>query len=82
MDAGKETGASCSAPISKLTGLRAYHANRLVQSGIWKRWEAEARRLFIEFWRTADDRHLHAFAEHVRGMRSFGRPWKMERRSS
>ena len=38
---------------------------------IWKRWEGEARRLFIEFWRTADERHLRAFAAHVKAMRSY-----------
>jgi hypothetical protein len=49
---------------------RAYHARGLVQSGIiWKRWEREARRLFIEFWRTADDRRLRAFTTHIRAMR-------------
>ena len=52
---------------------RAYHRPGLVQSGIiWARWEREARRLFIEFWRTADERDLHAFAVHVRAMRSYG----------
>ena len=40
-------------------------------TGIWKRWEREARRLFIEFWRTADERHLRAFAAHVKAMRSY-----------
>jgi hypothetical protein len=55
----------------KLTDvLRAYHAPGLVQSGIiLKRWEGEARRLLIEFWRTADDRHLCAFTTHIRAMR-------------
>ncbi len=52
---------------------RAYHAPGFVQSGIiWARWEREARRLFIEFWRTADERHLHAFVRHVHAMRSCG----------
>ena len=62
----------------KPTGLPgAYHGPGLVQSGIiWKRWEREAQRLFIEFWRTADDRHLRAFAAHVRAMRSYGGPRK------
>jgi hypothetical protein len=55
----------------KLTGLPgAYHAPSSVQGGIiWRRWEREARRLFIEFWRTSDERHLRAFATHVYGMR-------------
>jgi hypothetical protein len=36
---------------------------------IWRRWEREAGRLFAEYWRTANDIHLRAFATHVRGMR-------------
>jgi hypothetical protein len=38
---------------------------------IWRRWEVEAGRLFREFWTTADDRHLTAFATHVRAMRGY-----------
>ena len=36
----------------------------------WHRWEIEAGRLFAEFWRTANARHLQAFASHVRAMRA------------
>jgi hypothetical protein len=55
---------------------RDYHAPLLVQSRIiWKRWEREAARLFSEFWRTADERHLTAFSAHVHAMRRHeGRP--------
>jgi hypothetical protein len=58
----------------KRIGLHgAYHGPGLVQSGIiWKRWEREAARLFSLFWRTADERHLCAFATHVRAMRTYG----------
>jgi hypothetical protein len=52
--------------------LRAYHAPGLVQSGfIWRHWEREAARLFSLFWRTADQRHLRAFATHVEAMRGY-----------
>ena len=71
-------GGACSnnAPTPKLTtGLPgAYHRPALVQSGfIWKRWEREARRLFIEFWRSGDARHLVAFCRHAQGMRAYAR---------
>jgi hypothetical protein len=71
MAAGKGTGAMLQTPVSEKLGLPgAYHGAGFVQSGfIWQQWEREARRLFIEFWRTADDRHLRAFAAHVRAMR-------------
>ena len=36
---------------------------------IWQGYEREAARLFREFWRTADERHLRAFTAHVVGMR-------------
>jgi hypothetical protein len=53
---------------------RAYHAPGFVQSGIiWRRWEREARRLFIEFWRSGDARHLAAFCRHAQGMRAYAR---------
>lgn len=67
----KRPGAMLPASGAKLTGLPgAYHCPGFVQSGIiWQQWEREARRLFIEFWRTSDERHLHAFAVHVRAMR-------------
>jgi hypothetical protein len=70
----KREGACSNAPTPKLTtGLPgAYHRPALVQSGIiWKRWEREARRLFIEFWRSGDAKHLFAFAAHVTAMRGY-----------
>jgi hypothetical protein len=42
---------------------------------IWRRWEVEGGRLFRLFWTTADDRHLNAFAKHVRAMRRYGTNW-------
>ena len=52
------------------TTAREYHGHGLVQTGIiWNRWHREAQRLFGEYWPTADDRHLEAFATHIRAMR-------------
>ncbi len=48
----------------------AYHTPALVQSRIiWKHWKREASRLFAEYWRTADAKHLSALATHLHGMR-------------
>ena len=33
-------------------------------------WEREAARLFQEFWRTGNQKHLAAFVTHVRAMRN------------
>ena len=32
-------------------------------------WEVEARRLLAEYWRTGQERHLHAFDTHLCAMR-------------
>ncbi len=71
MAAGKGDGAMLPAPISKKLGLlEEYHGHAFVQTGfIWQQWQREARRLFSLFWRTADERHLRAFATHLRAMR-------------
>jgi hypothetical protein len=37
---------------------------------IWRGYEREASRLFAEFWRTAQSRHLAAFTRHIRAMRA------------
>jgi hypothetical protein len=66
------------APIPNLIGApqnnsRSAIAQQVCGSGIiWRRWSREAARLFAEFWRTADERHLFAFATHVRAMRERG----------
>jgi len=53
---------------------RAYHAPALVQSRIiWERWKREAARLFAEYWRTANAKHLSALATHLHGMRMHDR---------
>ena len=59
----------------KLTGLpEVYRAPGLVQSGIiWKRWCREAQRLFAQYWKTGNPRHLHALSRHIDAMRVHGR---------
>jgi len=61
------------APVGQITGaaeLRLLdvrpHFGRIQ---VWQGWQREAARLFNEFWRTADERHLRAFSAHVYGMR-------------
>jgi len=55
----------------ELISARAYHAVDVLQArSIWAVWKREAERLFREFWRTGDRKHLQAFGEHVLGMRS------------
>lgn len=34
-------------------------------------WQREAARLFGEYWRTGNLKHLGAFIRHVRGMRGY-----------
>jgi hypothetical protein len=36
----------------------------------WLRWQREAARLFHEYWRTGNQRHLRAFFRHVVAMRA------------
>jgi hypothetical protein len=51
-----------------------YHGPGFVQSGIvWKRWSREAARLFAEYWKTGNPKHLFAFTTHVHGMRNYDR---------
>jgi hypothetical protein len=65
----KVPGAQPSFTGRKLIVPLAYHCPGFVQSIIWKRWEREAWRLFIEFCRTNDERLLLAFTTHIRAMR-------------
>jgi hypothetical protein len=41
---------------------------------VWSRWEREAARLFREFWRTGNHKHLGAFVRHIAAMRVYGGP--------
>jgi hypothetical protein len=45
----------------------------------WVRWEKEAVRLFAEFWRSGDRRHLEAFSKHVWEMRVHVKGGRYER---
>jgi hypothetical protein len=45
------------APVAKINGARAVA------------WQREAARLFREFWRTGNEKHLAAFRMHVVAMR-------------
>jgi len=55
----------------ELIAARAYHAVAVLQArSIWAVWQREAARLFNEYWRTADKRHLAAFVRHVVAMRA------------
>jgi hypothetical protein len=47
------------APLEKLNGAHAVA------------WEREAVRLFREFWRTGNQKHLRAFVRHVVAMRAY-----------
>jgi hypothetical protein len=48
-----------------------YHGHDLAQANnVWAGWCREASRLFAEYWRTANAKHLGAFAAHVHGMRT------------
>ena len=52
----------------ELTDLqRRYSVAPIVQA----RWQREAARLFREYWRTGNPRHLAAFVRHVVAMRLY-----------
>jgi hypothetical protein len=54
-----------------------YHRSAFVESEIvWNRWCREAQRLFTQYWRTGDVKHLFAFTTHLRAMRTYGGPRK------
>lgn len=65
--AGEQTG-------RRLTTRARYHALHLLQyRNVSVRWEREAARLFREFWRSGDQRHLWAFFTHVAAMRVYAK---------
>jgi hypothetical protein len=70
---GKRAGALLHAPDAKLGLIGPYHARDSVQAGIvwavWAAWQREAARLFGEYWRTGNQKHLRAFVRHVHAMR-------------
>lgn len=64
----KEAGGTVNAAHSKLTTTRLL---RPPTATIKRVWQWEAARLFNEYWRTGNQRHLAAFVRHVSGMRSY-----------
>lgn len=38
---------------------------------IWQGWRWEALRLFAEYWRSGDSKHLAAFVRHVAAMHAY-----------
>jgi hypothetical protein len=66
-----EKGALLHAPIPKLLSAQQYHLHGSAQACL-RSWEREAARLFSEYWRIANQKHLAAFCTHVVGMRAHG----------
>ena len=62
----KETGALLHAPKAP-EPTEAYHVSLVVQA----QWQLEASRLFREYWRTGNPKHLAAFVRHVVAMRLY-----------
>ena len=58
-----EKGALLHAPISKLQLIKATSSIKAMQG-----WELEGARLFREFWRTGNQKHVRAFFTHVVAM--------------
>ncbi len=60
--------------LQTLAAFKGKQASDIV-SAVWIVWKHEAARLFAEYWRTNDLKHLLAFARHVHAMRTYeGRP--------
>ena len=53
----------------KLIVPAGYQPRGPIQATIWARWCREAQRIYQEYWRTANQRHLSALATHLHGMR-------------
>jgi hypothetical protein len=68
----KERGFGTALKTSEL--LEAYRVLPALQAAPLERaavWEREAARLFREFWRNGNQKHLRAFFIHVVGMRAY-----------
>jgi len=63
-----ETGALLHAPIPKSATPYYQHSN--AAQACLASWQREAARLFGEYWRTNDQKHLCAFVRHVVAMRA------------
>ena len=57
-------------PLLGGEGLRKLTATAYGGQPILQGWQREAARLFAEFWRSADEKHLHAFRRHIIAMRA------------
>jgi hypothetical protein len=68
MKAHNEKGALLHAPIPKSATPRYQHCKPA--QACFLSWQREAARLFNEYWRTGDKRHLAAFVTHVIAMRT------------
>jgi len=67
MEPHKKRGAHLEARSSNSTPR--FLSTSACQSSMWLGWQRESARLFSEFWRTADAKHLCAFSTHVYAMR-------------
>lgn len=67
----KETGALLHAPIPK--SATPSYQRRNVPQACSPPWQREATRLFREFWRTGNQKHLRAFITHVVAMRVYAK---------
>ena len=61
-----------SAAYRLLPVLQAAHLEKFSVTHVVA-WEREAARLFREFWRTGNPKHLRAFVRHVHAMRTHER---------
>jgi hypothetical protein len=63
----KKRGGSVNAALNKLTSTRILSPRAATIKAIWQR---EAVRLFREYWRSGNPKHLVAFVVHITAMRS------------
>ena len=64
-----EKGTLLRVPIPNLLLAKEYHFPCSTQA-CFKSWRREAVRLFGEYWRTSNPKHLRAFCRHVVAMRA------------
>jgi hypothetical protein len=68
----KKPGAAWAGATGRKKLLMAeYRALDLLQARtVWAVWRREAERLFADYWRTGDLKHLCAFVRHIHAMRA------------
>jgi hypothetical protein len=64
----KERGVGTALQTAEL--VAAYPLSPALQAAPFPAWETEAGRLFAEFWRTGNQKHLAAFVVHAAAMRA------------